>query len=56
LLDLGLNQEIVGVIRQCPLPGDVRCKPVIIGGTKDFNFEQIGAIALDLTIGNREEN
>lgn len=56
LYDLGLEQEIVGVARYCPQPEDKRWRPVIIGGTKDFNFDQIAALSPDLIIGSREEN
>lgn len=56
LYDLGLEQEVVGVTRYCPPPNNKRCRPVVIGGTKDFDFVQIDAISPDLIIGSREEN
>ena len=31
-------------------------KAAIIGGTKNFNFDQITALSTDLIIGNKEEN
>jgi len=56
LYDLGLEQEVVGITRYCPQPEDKHWRPVVIGGTKDFNFDQIDALSPDLIIGSREEN
>ena len=56
LYDLGLENEIVGVTRFCVHPKQARKEKVIIGGTKDFDFEKIKALNPDLIIGNKEEN
>ncbi len=56
LYDLGMKKEVVGITRYCPLPEDKRWRPSVIGGTKDFNFNQIDALSPDLIIGSREEN
>jgi len=56
LYHLGLKKEVVGITRYCPLPEDKRWRASVIGGTKDFNFNQIDALSPDLIIGSREEN
>jgi ABC-type Fe3+-hydroxamate transport system substrate-binding protein len=56
LFDLGLDDRIVGVTRFCTHPQDkVNCV-TRVGGTKNFDFARIDALAPDLIIGNKEEN
>ncbi len=61
LFDLGLSENIVGITKFCIHPKE-QIKNInnhhikIIGGTKNFNFEQIKALSPDLIIGNKEEN
>ena len=56
LFDLGLEDEIVGVTKFCTHPVDKVRHVTRVGGTKNFNFARIDALAPDLIIGNREEN
>ena len=61
LFDLGLADNIVGITKFCIHPKE-EIKNINnshikkIGGTKNFNFEQIKALSPDLIIGNKEEN
>lgn len=56
LFDLGLDKEVVGITKFCVHPKE-KCKDKAkIGGTKNFNFPAIDALAPDLIIGNKEEN
>lgn len=56
LFDLGLENQIAGITKFCIHPaGKVKSK-VIVGGTKNFNFNTIDALQPDLIIGNKEEN
>jgi ABC-type Fe3+-hydroxamate transport system substrate-binding protein len=56
LFDLGLDEEIVGLTRFCVHPQDKCAQKTIVGGTKQFNFEQIELLDPDLILGNKEEN
>lgn len=56
LFDIGLDAEIVGITRFCIHPKDKVAGIAKIGGTKQFNFEQIKQLQPDLIIGNKEEN
>ncbi len=56
LCDLGLEDRLVGVTKFCLYPEYIRKDKVIVGGTKQFRFEQIEALQPDLIIGNKEEN
>ena len=59
LFDLGLAENIVGITKFCIHPKEqIKNNSYIkkIGGTKNFNFEQIKALSPDLIIGNKEEN
>ena len=56
LFDLGLGSQVVGVTKFCIHPLAVRQKAVIIGGTKNFDFEKIALLKPDLILGNKEEN
>lgn len=55
LFDLGLSHRIVGVTKFCVHPDQAKGK-VIIGGTKNFQFDVIDRLQPDLIIGNKEEN
>ncbi|GGK66534.1 iron ABC transporter [Rufibacter glacialis] len=56
LFYLGLGDRVVGVTKFCVHPeSDVKPKKKV-GGTKNFHFEAIEALAPDLIIGNKEEN
>lgn len=56
LVDLGLEDRIVGVTKFCVHPSGLRKKKTIIGGTKNYRFEVIDSLQADLIIGNKEEN
>lgn len=56
LFDLGLGDRIVGVTKFCIHPKKQCAAKTKVGGTKNFNFEQIDALKPDLIIANKEEN
>lgn len=56
LVDLGLEDRLVGVTKFCVHPTGLRKVKTIIGGTKKFHFDKIDALQPDLIIGNKEEN
>ncbi|UCS93572.1 helical backbone metal receptor [Echinicola marina] len=56
LVDLGLEDQLVGLTKFCVRPKGLKEKKTIIGGTKQFKFEVIKALEPDLIIGNKEEN
>jgi len=56
LVDLGLEDRIVGVTKFCVHPAHLRKSKTVVGGTKNYRFEVIERLAPDLIIGNKEEN
>lgn len=56
LVDLGLEDRIVGVTKFCVYPRDLRKEKTIVGGTKNYRFDIIESLQPDLIIGNKEEN
>ncbi|MEM7536867.1 MAG: helical backbone metal receptor [Chloroflexota bacterium] len=56
LFDLGLGESIAGVTKFCVHPAEQVRQIQKIGGTKQFRFADIDALAPDLIIGNKEEN
>lgn len=56
LVDLGLEDRLVGVTKFCVHPKGLKKQKTIIGGTKNFHFDKIDALKPDLIIGNKEEN
>jgi ABC-type Fe3+-hydroxamate transport system substrate-binding protein len=56
LVDLGLEDRIVGVTKFCVHPRHLRKSKTIIGGTKSYRFDVIENLKPDLIIGNKEEN
>lgn len=56
LVDLGLEEQIVGVTKFCIHPKHLRKSKTIVGGTKNYRFEVIDSLKPDLIIGNKEEN
>lgn len=56
LVDLGLEEKIVGITKFCVHPHDLKKRKTIVGGTKNYRFEVIEALKPDLIIGNKEEN
>lgn len=56
LVDLGLENRLVGLTKFCVHPKGLKKQKTIIGGTKNFHFDKIDALQPDLIIGNKEEN
>lgn len=56
LVDLGLEEKIVGVTKFCVHPGHLRKSKTIVGGTKNYRLDVIESLNPDLIIGNKEEN
>ena len=56
LVDLGLEEKIVGVTKFCIHPKHLRKSKAIVGGTKNYRLEVIDSLKPDLIIGNKEEN
>lgn len=56
LVDLGLDDELVGVTKFCVHPADLRDRKKSIGGTKNIRVEEVLALKPDLVVANKEEN
>ena len=56
LYDLGLEDSIVGITKFCVHPIHFKQTKVIVGGTKNVNFEKVKALNPDVIIANKEEN
>lgn len=56
LVDLGLEDRLVGITKFCVHPSRLRKTKTIIGGTKNLRLEEIQSLHPDLIIGNKEEN
>lgn len=56
LVDLGLEDKIVGITKFCVHPQHLRKQKSIVGGTKQVHFEKIKALTPDIIICNKEEN
>ena len=56
LVDLGLEDSIVGLTKFCMHPKGLRKRKAIVGGTKNYRMDVIESLKPDLIIGNKEEN
>jgi len=56
LVDLGLEDSIVGVTKFCVHPDYLRKGKTIVGGTKQVHYGKIKALQPDLILCNKEEN
>lgn len=56
LVDLGLEEKIVGVTRFCVHPKHIKKIKVIVGGTKKVNYNKIKGLQPDFILTNKEEN
>lgn len=56
LVDLGLEERLVGVTKFCVHPAGIRKKATVVGGTKQVKMEKIRALQPDLILCNKEEN
>lgn len=56
LVDLGLEDRLVGVTKFCVHPEGLKDRMTQIGGTKKVDIAKVLALKPDLIIGNKEEN
>jgi len=56
LVDLGLEENLVGVTKFCVHPEYLRKTKTIVGGTKQVKLEKIKALDPDIILCNKEEN
>jgi iron complex transport system substrate-binding protein len=56
LVDLGLEENIVGVTKFCVHPEHLRKNTTIVGGTKNLRMDVIRQLQPDLILANKEEN
>lgn len=56
LVDLGLEDRLVGVTKFCVHPKTLRKEKTVVGGTKSVHFNKISALKPDLILANKEEN
>lgn len=56
LVDLGLEDKIVGVTKFCVHPKHLRKEKTVVGGTKAIHLDKIEALQPDIILCNKEEN
>ncbi len=56
LVDLGLEDSIVGITKFCVHPKHLRKQKDIVGGTKNIKLKKIQALQPDIILCNKEEN
>ncbi len=56
LVDLGLEEYIIGVTKFCVHPSHIRKTKTIVGGTKNIKLDKIKDLAPDFILCNKEEN
>ncbi len=56
LVDLGLEDLIVGTTKFCVHPAHIKSTKEIIGGTKNIKVDKIKALKPDIILCNKEEN
>jgi len=56
LVDLGLEDKIVGVTKFCVHPKHLRMSKKVVGGTKGISLEKIQSLNPDIILCNKEEN
>ncbi len=56
LVDLGLEEYIVGVTKFCVHPLHLKKTKTIVGGTKDIKIDKIKSLQPDIILCNKEEN
>lgn len=56
LVDLGLESSIVGITKFCVHPIHLKEEKVVVGGTKQVNFDKIKHLKPDIILCNKEEN
>ncbi|MBZ9728800.1 helical backbone metal receptor [Salegentibacter sp. JZCK2] len=56
LVDLGLEENLVGITKFCVHPEYLRKTKIIVGGTKEVKLERIKTMNPDIILCNKEEN
>ncbi len=56
LVDLGLEDYIVGITKFCVHPSHIKTTKTIVGGTKKVSFDKITALQPNIILCNKEEN
>ncbi len=56
LIDLGLEDNIVGITKFCVHPIHLKKEKLIVGGTKQINIDKIVSLKPDVILCNKEEN
>lgn len=56
LVDLGLEENIVGITQFCVHPEHLKKIKTRVGGTKKVNFRKVGELNPDMILCNKEEN
>tara|TARA_B100002049_G_scaffold225691_1_gene197942 strand:+ start:493 stop:1266 length:774 start_codon:yes stop_codon:yes gene_type:complete len=56
LVDMGLEENILGITKFCVHPKHLRKNKNIVGGTKQLKLEKIKALDPDIILCNKEEN
>ena len=56
LVDLGLENSIVGLTKFCVHPVHLRKSKTIVGGTKQVHYDRIKELQPDIILCNKEEN
>ena len=56
LVDLGLEENIIGITKFCVHPTHLKSSKTIVGGTKKVNYKKIIMLNPDIIICNKEEN
>ena len=56
LVDLGLEEQLVGITKFCVHPRRLLSSKKIVGGTKHLKLDEIARLQPDLILANKEEN
>ena len=56
LVDLGLEDRLVGITKFCVHPPGLIGRKAVVGGTKSVHIDKVEALSPDLIICNKEEN
>lgn len=56
LVDLGLEDALVGITKFCVHPTHLKDHKAIVGGTKQVHYDKISALRPDIILCNKEEN
>ena len=56
LIDLGLEESLIGITKFCVHPENLRKEKRVVGGTKSVRIDKIEALKPDIILCNKEEN